>query len=76
MTLNINRENVLDALMVAWLLFMAAFTYIGVIHLETISKCLLIQTEIMVQSSSHPPSIVLPLPPVNPQEPEDKETIA
>jgi len=76
MTTTITKDGVLGALMVAWLLFIAAFTYIGVIHLETISKCLLIQTEIMVQSSGHPPTIVLPLPPVNPQEPEDKETIA
>ena len=51
MTIEITRENLLDCVTFAWMMFIAAFIYIGVIHLETISRCLVIQTELMVKGS-------------------------
>ena len=51
MTFTITRETVTDALLFTWFLFMTAFVYIGVTHLETISRCLVIQTELMVKGS-------------------------
>lgn len=74
LTVSITREGILDSLMVAWLLFTAAFTYIGVTHLETISRCLVIQTEIMV--SGQPGGIVIDPPPHDPQASADGNTVA
>lgn len=74
MTVSITREGILDSLMVAWLLFTAAFLYIGVTHLETISRCLVIQTEIMVGGQRS--GITLDPPPSDPQAPADSNTVA
>ena len=73
MTITITKEGLLDSLFFAWLLFAAAFMYIGVMHLETISRCLVIQTDIMTRGSGVSENVT---PPDNPQAPADKETIA
>ena len=79
MTITITKDGIADTLLFGWMVFLAAFLYIGVLHLETISRCLVIQTEIMVKASApRQPSILdlLQAPPTGAQEPEDKETTA